>query len=70
MSTKLQEYKRALAPTGHKNIRARKKTTLTFDQWLLPKRWRRDYLNAAYAHNLINSINIPASVAVAEVTRA
>ncbi len=70
MSTKLQQYKRALSPRGHKNIRTRKTTTLTFDQWLLPTRWRRDYLNTAYAHNLINSINIPLVVAVAEVTRA
>jgi hypothetical protein len=69
MSTKLQEYKRARHPTGHKNIHARKTTKLSFHAWLLPKHYHRHASrgpHATYAHNLINDINVPASKAVAE----
>jgi len=60
MSTKLQEYKRASNPTGHKNIRARKITKLPFHQWLVGKNHHRQVASGpkvAYAHKLIEGVN-------------
>ena len=70
MSTKLQEYKRARHPTGHKNIRARKMTTLSFDEWLRPRNFHRLAVSGphvAYASSLINDIKIPVELAIAEI---
>lgn len=69
MSTKLQEYKRASNPVGHKNIRARKTTTLSFHEWLRPKNYHALAATGpkvAYAHKLINDVNIPHAHAVSE----
>jgi len=62
MSTKLQQYKSAKA----KLRKAGHKMHWSFHDWLLPAKYRSHYVNAKYAHDLINAIEIPANVAISE----